>query len=272
VSTPPVYALMLRLLDDFLYVSTEQSVTETFIDSLAKEDEKTYKVQINKEKTKTSYTGKGMVEINGVSFLPWCGYMINTNTFEFQIDYEKLAGTSMLDTLSNKYDGKPIQNLYLQLLRPVRSKCSHILLDFNVNSLDVIHLNIYQLFLFVGIKLITAVKTIRKITSNPTNEMAILKLIESLIAGVWKIIKRCKIDPSPVPNIDFICPLEENQVQWLGFSGFLQIFKKKQTSFRLVVESLEVILKDRKFKTLKSKLISATNPKKSQALLNRMDY
>jgi len=263
---------MLRLLDDFLYVSDQQSITENFIDSLANENE-SYRIKINREKTKTSYTGRGLINLNGSSFLPWCGYLINVSTFEFQIDYEKLAGSTMIDTLTNKYENKPFESLYIQLLRPVRSKCSHILLDLNINSLEIIHLNVYQLFLFVSIKLITALKAIKTITRYSTNEKAILNLIQSLIFGIWKIIRRFKTSENPVPNVKFICPLSENEVQWLGLNAFLRIFNRKQTNYRFVVDSLEMSLKNKKFKkTIESKIVNAIDPKKSETLLNQIHY
>jgi hypothetical protein len=109
-ATPhPPFGLLVRLIDDFLYVSTSVAATKSFVQMMEKENTE-YGCVANKEKTKTSFSTESQrppvgcihapgicsfIKINiqdGKVFIPWCGFLINVTTFEFQADYTRYKG------------------------------------------------------------------------------------------------------------------------------------------------------------------------------------
>lgn len=102
-------------------------------------------------------------------FLPWCGYLINVKTFEFQIDYSRHINDGIFyvllkfllyfvlldiidDSLTVQTVDRPGYILWEKMMRLIKCRCHPLTLDTNINSMFVVRLNIFQVFLFVAIK------------------------------------------------------------------------------------------------------------------------
>jgi telomerase reverse transcriptase len=125
--------------------------------------------------------------LDGSVFLPWCGYLINVKTFEFQLDYLRYVvdnkyGTinccsvyiltayfkGVLESLTVERSRHPGEALYNKMAKVIKFRCHPLLLDTNINSMFVVRLNVYQLFLFCAIKFHCHVKAMPQgVPQNP---------------------------------------------------------------------------------------------------------
>lgn len=94
--TPPSYKL-LRFIDDYLFVSTSRDQATSFYHRL-KQGFPEYKCFMNKKKFCINFedeeesrcsSNKMYVGDNGVPFIRWTGLLINSRTFEIQVDYTR---------------------------------------------------------------------------------------------------------------------------------------------------------------------------------------
>ncbi|KAJ0243672.1 Reverse transcriptase domain-containing protein [Hirschfeldia incana] len=159
--TPPSYKL-LRFIDDYLFVSTSREQATRFYQRL-KQGFPDYNCQMNhkkfcitfedgEESQNSSNTKRMYVGGNGVSFIRWTGLLINSRTFEVQVDYTRYVSGHISSTFSVDWQNKPVGNLRHKLCSFLVPKCHPMLFDSNINSGAVVRLNIYQIFLLAAMK------------------------------------------------------------------------------------------------------------------------
>ena len=188
--TPPSYKL-LRFIDDYLFVSTSRDQATRFYQRL-KQGFPEYNCVMNDKKfcinfeddeeTQSSSSNRMYVGGNEVSFIRWTGLLINSRTFEVQVDYTRFASFSCIhvwlcflilcfeinfaiqiygnrylnghisSTFSVAWQNKPLGNLRHKLCYFLVPKCHPILFDSNINSGAIVRLNIYQIFLLAAMK------------------------------------------------------------------------------------------------------------------------
>lgn len=114
-------SVLLRLIDDFLVISSDRSVAERFVQTMHAGVPE-FGIQIKVEKTRTNFdvqaAGKTIHRSVGVEF-PYCGNTINTTTLDLSKDRERRR---KLSTLAQKYDLN-IPNMISQTY-PTRSQWS----------------------------------------------------------------------------------------------------------------------------------------------------
>jgi telomerase reverse transcriptase len=145
--------MLVRVVDDFLCVTTKREECESFLKVMTKGNE-AMGVKINTAKTKTNMKIEGFEE-NYIKdgILPWCGMLFDTKTFETRIDYsDRFSGTKATDALTVEVSKNPGVNLNIKMKTFVRPRCSPILVDDRVNRVHTVELNVYQLFLLAAIK------------------------------------------------------------------------------------------------------------------------
>ena len=116
-------------------------------------------------------------------FLPWCGWLINIETFEFQLDYTRYSGyrkfedfriesdfvLDVSDSLTVERSNTPGASLLQKLIKSIRHRCHPILFDININSISTIRLNIYQMFMLTAVKFHLFVKEMPQgVPNNPS--------------------------------------------------------------------------------------------------------
>ena len=85
-------SLLLRLIDDFLLITTDKRQAEMFMQTMHQGNEK-YGIQVNHDKTLTNFNSKKLEKhhttlMQGKEF-PYCGNIINTTTLELSKDRDR---------------------------------------------------------------------------------------------------------------------------------------------------------------------------------------
>jgi telomerase reverse transcriptase len=154
--------LLVRIVDDFLLVSTSESASIRFLEKLNK-GIPSLGVKINSDKSRANYpisvenTSTGKMEAVQVcrNFFPWCGLLIDTRTCEVTLDYNRFRGSRATDALAIHRTGNEGLNLKKKMKDFVRPRCSQTLLFSScINGIEMVRLNFYQTFLLCAIKLI----------------------------------------------------------------------------------------------------------------------
>ncbi|EFA79432.1 beta-N-acetylhexosaminidase [Heterostelium album PN500] len=102
-NNPNAFNALVRFVDDYIYFTDSPSNTERFIDVFTNETPALYGVKSNNQKTKQFLhdfgKAKGIVELDG-KYMPWCGLLINVESFEILYDYSKYSGKKLINELT----------------------------------------------------------------------------------------------------------------------------------------------------------------------------
>jgi len=156
---PTQHALLLRLVDDFLYITTDLTAARLFVRTLHNKIPD-YGCTVHQAKTQISFE---MGETEGAvaslrpmrdRFMPWCGLLLNTATLEVQADYSRYVGEDfrLRDSFTVEAAAAVGNTLRRRLYSFLRPKCHGVLLDTRINSVQTVWLNIYQAFMLAAIK------------------------------------------------------------------------------------------------------------------------
>ncbi|KAL5763009.1 hypothetical protein ACOSP7_019273 [Xanthoceras sorbifolium] len=227
--------MLLRFIDDFIFISTSKEQAASFFCRLHR-GFRDYNCYMNEEKFCVNFdignklgfqSNRLYVGEDGISFLRWSGLLINSSTLEVQGDYTRYSNNHLRSTLTVCWQGKPDHDLKMKLRCFMRPKCHPIFFDSNINSADVVRLNIYQVFLLCAMKFHCYLSELSYFWKLRTSSY--LKIIERSLRYMHLLIK--KRMQSVYPGLNF-CPilhLEEGEVEWLGLNAYVQVLARKQS-------------------------------------------
>ncbi|KAL0735710.1 hypothetical protein Bca4012_011920 [Brassica carinata] len=274
LTTPPSYKL-LRFIDDYLFVSTSRDQATRFYQRL-KQGFPEYNCFMNdkkfcinfedeEESQNSSNTKKMYVGDNGVSFIRWTGLLINSLTFEVQVDYTRYLNGHISSTFSVAWQNKPLGNLRHKLCYFLVPKCHPILFDSNFNSGAIVRLNIYQIFLLAAMKFHCYVyELVRFWKLHP---QSLSKFITRSIRYMFKLINRRTRRINTGSSFRPVLKLCKEEVIWLGLHAYIQVLKKKNSRYRTLLNYLKSSLSKLDLSlNLSPELEYATDPSNSSSL------
>ena len=236
--------LLVRIVDDFLLVSTRKDVCVQFLRKM-QEGIPELGVRINQAKTMTNFEynvspsvasdQKRAVGIcsNGNEFFAWCGMLFNTKTCEARVDYSRFAGSLAVDGLTADRLGEHGTKLTFRIKSFVRPRCQALLFDLRLNTVENAFLNFYQAMLLGAVKTVGYIRTGLNggVKHNPK---FVVGCIEDVISYAQALISsRLKATAAPTTPQDKYH--DESDVssrhlslpaaQWLGRHAFRAILK-----------------------------------------------
>ena len=175
-------SLLVRMIDDFMLVSTNGDNVQSFLTTMYKGDP-ALGVQINKDKTKVnshvSVNDEGKTEdlqptvIDGGvawTYFAWCGMLFNCSTGEVRIDYSRFLDSNAGSSLTVDRTRSTGEQLPVQMKMFVRPRCIPILFDSLINSRGNQMVNFYQLMV------LGAVKTVEYLQSSDAGSTLCMNL------------------------------------------------------------------------------------------------
>ncbi|KAL0397564.1 UNVERIFIED_CONTAM: Telomerase reverse transcriptase [Sesamum calycinum] len=226
--------LLLRFIDDFLFISTSKKQASMFFSRLER-GIRDYNCWMNDEKFGLNFDidGQGCrsnrlhVGKDGTSFLRWSGVLVNCSTLEIQADYTRYLNTHLSSTLTVSCRGKVGRQLKAKLRRYLQPKCHPLFYDSNINSPGVVRLNIYQAFLLCAMKFICYIS---KLSILPRfSPKFCINAIDGSLRYMNRLIKRkvysFDVDNAFRPKYD----VKKKDVIWLGLHAYSRVLQKKQS-------------------------------------------
>ncbi|XWS74612.1 hypothetical protein CRYUN_Cryun01aG0013400 [Craigia yunnanensis] len=240
---PPTY-LLLRFIDDFLFISTSKEQASGFL-SMLRQGFPDYNCHMNEEKFCLNFDNEHQSGIlsnriyvvdHGSSFLRWSGLLINSSTLEIQGDYTRYLDKHLSSTLTIRWQGKPGNYLKKKLCGFTRPRCHPIFFDLNINSASVVRLNIYQAFLLCAMKFHCYVSELSDIF-QPLRRYC-LKIIERSFRYMHRLIEKRK---GSIRLSSGLCPvlkLQKEEVSWLGLNAYIKVLNRKHSRHRALLSML----------------------------------
>ncbi|KAF9398345.1 hypothetical protein BGX21_007911 [Mortierella sp. AD011] len=233
---------LLRLADDFLFISQSQEKAESFLKTMS-DGHPSYGCYINEKKTIVNFDAT----LNGTPVqkcpekdFPYCGLLINARTLEIRVDYSRYHNEDIRDLLTVGRDMHPGRSITLKMKKAMQHMCQMAFSDTTFNSLQKVMLNIYQNFVFCAMKFHAYCQELRL---DPVSAVHIQP--SALPQVVWGILRACfgLLHNSRRSNVGVAAgakfAVAERHVHWLGASAFINTLPRLP-----VYEPLRAMLHD----------------------------
>ncbi|KAK5692774.1 Telomerase reverse transcriptase [Elasticomyces elasticus] len=177
--------LLLRLIDDFLVISTDRKVAEHFMHVMHAGIPE-YGVQVKAEKSRANFDvcvqGSNIARLPQQSDFAYCGHAINPVTLDLSKDHERRRNTSLADSVTVDFSKLPGQTFYRKTLNALKLQMHAMLLSTKYNTKQTVFANLYHSFSEV------AQKSYHYIHSLPAGKRPEERLLISKCSSHWWIL------------------------------------------------------------------------------------
>ncbi|KAK9750375.1 hypothetical protein RND81_02G191800 [Saponaria officinalis] len=246
-SFPLPESMLLRFVDDFLFISTSKKQAMTFYTRLRR-GFREYNCYMNQEKFCTNFdcgslqpgSKRLLIGGDGVSFVQWSGLLINSSNLEVQADYSRYLNDHLSSTLTVNWQHKPGRRLKGKLRAYMRPKCHPIFFDLTINSPATIKLNVYQAFVLCAMKFHCYVRELSTWCNLHPNTH--VTSIEGSLRYMYKLMKRrmFRVDSSSVSQPVF--QVSKQEIYWLGLTAYVRVLNKKKSRHKELLRLLRLKL------------------------------
>jgi len=251
--------LLVRIIDDFLLITTDQALQKTFLQTMYK-GKPSIGLSINKDKIVSNanvtvedddgacYAIRDtMADTNG--FFPWCGMLLDTRNCEVMIDYSRITGgkaTDSLTVLRSASAGEHFRKLMKVFVRP---RCLPILFDPFFATPVTAETNFFDLCLLCAVKTIDILITSDMATTAAENSGFLLSSIEDVILFALHLIQNHlkQEGDSLEANSPLVQPKSKLHIQRrlalsLGWNAFYKAFQQSK-ALATVLDCVEKTIK-----------------------------
>lgn len=149
------HSVLLRLLDDFLVISTDRDVAEQFMQVMHAGIPE-FGVRVKPEKSLANFDmaigGQPIRRLPDVTDFPYCGNAINTVTLDLMKDQERRRQSNIADSVTVEYSKAPGQAFYRKTLNALTLQMHAMFLSTSYNSVQTVLANLSHHFTEVAQK------------------------------------------------------------------------------------------------------------------------
>ncbi|KAL9603334.1 MAG: hypothetical protein Q9219_001196 [cf. Caloplaca sp. 3 TL-2023] len=203
--------LLLRLIDDFLIVTTKKREASRFLQTMHDGIEE-YGVRVNPAKSLANFD----VTINGVniskirdSSFPYCGTTIDTRTLGISKDRNRGKAIALADSLTVEQSNIPGQIFHRKAMNALKIQSHKMFLDTSFNSTIEVMKNIYQNFFECAMKYYRYVKSMGR--SQEPHKALLIGTIQDVIDMAFVLVKAKHRSQTPH---EYVCAVSKRQVRW----------------------------------------------------------
>lgn len=185
----PETAILLRLLDDFLLITTDRTEASKFVEAM-KVGDKAYGICINPQKSLVNFdmvlSGMQIPKLTESDWFPFCGLLINTNTLE--ISKNRVRKDNVIaNTLTVDKDISVGKRLTRRILSSLRIQLQRILLDQAQNSRERVLQTVGECFMETTMKLHQYILNMQAL-KRPSQRL-LIELVNQLIDLAYRIVR-----------------------------------------------------------------------------------
>jgi telomerase reverse transcriptase len=170
-------SLILRLIDDFLIITTDRSVAEGFM-HIMHAGLPEFGVQVKVDKSKANFDmnidGTPVARLPAITDFPYCGNAINTVTLDLSKDMERRKATNVQDSVTVEYSKLPGQSFYRKTLNALKMHMRAMHLSTDYNSIETVLTNLHHAFNEVAHKSYSYIKLLPN-SKQPSSKLIISK-------------------------------------------------------------------------------------------------
>jgi telomerase reverse transcriptase len=240
--------LLLRLIDDFLLITTDKSKASRFVETMHRGVPK-YGVTVNPAKTLVNFNllvdDIPVPRIFSNGPFPYCGMLINPSTLNITRDRKRgltaAATTSpseninfpTFNSLTVEYSRVPGQTFQRKVLNAFRIQSHLMYLDTSLNSTQTMLLNLRSAFVETATKMWAYARCLPR--GKKPSPALVIRTVASL-SSVAFLLATSKARRKRYPG--YACDVRKNEVAWLAYCAFVEVLEKKQAGYGEVLRWL----------------------------------
>lgn len=254
-------ALLLRLIDDFLLITSDVDLAMRFLQVMMK-GQPAYGVSVNPSKRLVNFeatvNGTKIPRLVESELFPYCGNLIDTRTLEVHKDQERMleggdsAAATLSDALTVESARIPGRSFNRKMLATFKLQMHSMYIDTSHNSPPVALSNLYASFVTSAMKMYRYMKSLRG-RAHPAPQVIIrtirdlIHLANSLIQTkrreAQKSASSVDVSVDASVNLQFSCAVHRPQVMYLAAAAFRFVLGRKQTRYAVVLRWVDLVLK-----------------------------
>ncbi|KAJ6121653.1 Telomere reverse transcriptase [Penicillium capsulatum] len=242
----PASSLLLRLVDDFLLITTDVGQGTHFLETMLR-GQPSYGVAVNPAKSMVNFTavvdGIHIPRLEGTPLFPYCGCLIDTHTLAIHRDQERLlegghsAAAMLSNTLTVETTRSPGCVMHRKVIASFRLQLHSMYLDGAHNSRAVVLHNLFTSLITTAMKMYRYMKALRG-HAQPGPPMIIRTIRDLMSQTAGTIRTRRSSHAAPLS-----CSVQLWHIQYLTAAAFRFVFLRKQTRYALVLRWLDSLEK-----------------------------
>lgn len=221
-------SLLLRLIDDFLLITTNESHARRFVQVMAKGNTR-YGISVNSRKSLVNFAMSvsdfKVPRVQEPAAFPYCGISIDMTT----LNVSKFRGdkdSQVSNGLTVDWSKKPGTSFRRKCLTALSNQMNVILLDTTLSTRACVSRNLYQNFIECAMKMYRYIRAMPK-RKRPT---------EAMTLATWKELTELAVRmTSGIRSTKFIdeyqCAVSRTQMHWLSAAALEYVLQKKQTGY-----------------------------------------
>ncbi|KAJ2722891.1 Telomerase reverse transcriptase [Coemansia sp. Benny D115] len=230
--------LMMRLIDDFVLISTSREQVARVVERLYKGVPE-YGCRLNKAKSLVNFDlvlGTRSVGRTQSAYFAWCGKLINDQTLDVMIDFSPMAQRQAgidqgLRINTSRVSGCPLRQ---RMLKAVRPRMNRLFMDCAFNSHTTMLLNLYQHMLVCAKKFHAYLCRMSVRNKLPD---ALFSIVNEAVSLAYVMLRSTcgEADASPADTL------------WLGMHAFNRVLRLKQSRYRGLLRLIGDVLDQPRF-------------------------
>ncbi|KAG0250839.1 hypothetical protein BG011_008049 [Mortierella polycephala] len=234
---------MVRLADDFLFISRKQERATSFLQTMSM-GHPDFGCFINETKTIANFditmNGKVIPRCHGNEF-PFCGMLLHSKTLEIRTDYSRYHGEDIRNLLTVGRDLHPGRSITFKMKKAMQHMCQMAFSDTTFNSHSKVMLNIYQNFVFCAMKFHAYCQELYldPVSKEHLQPLALPSVVFGILRACYGLLhngRRSTVGITAGVRFD----IAERHVHWFGASAFCSTLPKL-----IIYDPLRVALQDK---------------------------
>jgi telomerase reverse transcriptase len=228
----PGESLLLRLIDDFLLITTNQDHARRFAQVMV-DGNAEYGITVNTKKSLANFETKvnktKIPRLHGSNIFPYCGMAVDVNTLEIS-KFRGSKDAEVSNGLTIELCRRQGLKFHRKVLDSLKIQMSAMLLDTKLSSRYCVSSNLYQNFMEAGMKMYRYVRGLPK-NKRPS---------EAMVVDTWKDVVNLAVKMTRgkrgTKTIDeYECAVSKTQMHWLAAAALEQVMRRKQTGYQSVL-------------------------------------
>ncbi|CUA77091.1 telomerase reverse transcriptase [Rhizoctonia solani] len=246
--------LLLRFVDDYLFVTTDIKEARKFL-NIMHQGHPEYGCIIAEEKTLTNFVDtdiQTLVLAPDAEYFPWCGRVIHMKELSIQWDYGRYDGKHVAHGLTVDYGRQPGTKFRTRFLQMARQHCHAMYFDASLTSLSNLYANVAQNFFWIAMKMYNYV---REWDIAVNQHVSFISNIITQVVRYAFTSMRSRMNGTLAREMNATCEFDSACVQWIGYYAFHSVLSRKRDSgWAKIVLMLAGVVKSRRYKRPQSKL------------------
>ncbi|KAK3075702.1 Telomerase reverse transcriptase [Teratosphaeriaceae sp. CCFEE 6253] len=250
--------ILLRLIDDFLVISTRREVAERFM-QVMHAGLPEYGVQVKAEKSRANFEvivkGESIARLPQQSDFAYCGNAINTVTLDLSKDHERRRKSNIADSVTVEMTKLPGQTFYRKTLNALKLHMHAMLLSTTYNGLPTVLANLYYSFSDVAQKSYYYIRSLPP--GKQPGDTLLIKTLDDAVKLAVVLMKRRKRTSKDI--MPYECCVSNAQARWLAYTAFHAVFQRRQTRHGGLLTWLRAQLESRELRVQRNLLEPVAN-------------